>query len=108
MDQLDDPALSISPAAASAAHAELYSGEQVAAAGAALRIALGIMPEFFDTHQLIEKLSDEIEQLRFSGRTNEEICSIIAREAGIEIAPAAIDRFYASPGATPRASGAPE
>ena len=42
-------------------------------------------------------VSDEIEQLRKAGKTDEQIATLIKEAIGIEVPSAAIGEFYASP-----------
>lgn len=42
-------------------------------------------------------VSDEIEQLRQSGRTDEQIAGLIDEAIGVRVEAAAITEFYASP-----------
>lgn len=80
-----------------------FTVEQAAAANKALRNALGLPPERFATDQFVGMISDEIEQLRSAGKSDEEIADILAAGAGVEISPHAITKFYAEPSERDRA-----
>lgn len=74
-----------------------YPLEEALAAQKALRTAAGLEPETFPIQAFVGMISDEIEQLRNQGRTDEEIARMITANSKIEITPAEITENYASP-----------
>ena len=74
-----------------------FTAEQAAAANTALRAALGLAPERFGLQQFVGMMSDEIEQLRAAGRTDEAIAALLRERVGVEVPADAISRFYAGP-----------
>ena len=78
-------------------HGESFTADQAAAANSALRGALGLPAQRFGTEQFVGMISDEIEQLRAAGKTDGDIASILSMNAGINISPDAISRYYAEP-----------
>lgn len=72
-----------------------FSGEQAAAANTALRAALGLGPQQFSKQQLVGMISEEIEQLRASGKTDDDIVEILANKAGTRVDAESIARYYA-------------
>lgn len=74
-----------------------FTAEQAALANGALRAALGLPAQRFGTEQLVGMISDEIEEIRASGKSDRDIAKILADRAGITIAPEDIARFYAGP-----------
>ena len=69
----------------------------------ALREALGLGPERFPPQTFIGMISDKIEQLRASGRSDEDIAWLVSRSSGAEVS---VDRLRASY-AAPQARGRP-
>lgn len=75
-----------------------FTGKQAADAQTALRKALGLAPEQFPLPAFVGMVSDEIEQLRKQGHTDEQIALVINQTIGqAAISAADIGRFYASP-----------
>ncbi len=74
-----------------------YPVEQAVRAQKALREAAGLRPEMFPVEAFIGMISDEIEQLRSQGSTDDEIARLIAANSSIEITAAEIAEHYASP-----------
>jgi hypothetical protein len=72
------------------------SGQQAANAQTALRAALGLPPEQFSIQAFVGMISDEIEQLRITGASDEEIATLVTNATGVSVAGSAITRFYAS------------
>jgi hypothetical protein len=62
----------------------------------ALREAAGLAPEQFPIQAFVGMISDEIESLRQSGKSDEDIAALIRRNSSIEITGAEITRYYAS------------
>ena len=74
-----------------------FTGQQAADAQTALRKALGLPPEQFPLPAFVGMVSDEIEQLRAVGQSNDQIAAIISQVTGVTISAEAIATFYASP-----------
>jgi hypothetical protein len=74
-----------------------FTGQQAATAQTALRKALGLDPEQFPVSAFIGMVSDEIEQLRIQGKTDDEIAVLIEQAVGVTLPSETITRFYASP-----------
>ena len=71
--------------------------DQALRAQSALRDAAGLAPETFPLSGFVGMISDEIDALRKSGRSDAEIARLIATHSGIEITEAQISENYASP-----------
>ena len=80
-----------------AADEPMLTGQQAADAQTALRRALGLPPEEFPLPAFVGMISDEIEQLRARGDTDDAIAALISETTGIPISSDTIERFYASP-----------
>jgi|GEM_PF-1101736 len=76
---------------------QTITGQQAAEAQTALRKMLGLPPEQFPLSAFIGMVSDEIEQLRAKGKNDEEIATLIADAAGVNVSAIEIEKFYASP-----------
>jgi hypothetical protein len=63
----------------------------------ALRDAAGLQEETFAVQEFVGMISDEIQQLREQGRSDEQIASIIAKNSPIEISAEEITQNYATP-----------
>ena len=74
-----------------------FTGQQAATAQTALRHALGLAPEHFSVAAFVGMVSDEIEQLRAQGSTDDQIAGLIEQAIGVRLPSEAISRFYASP-----------
>ena len=72
-----------------------FTADQAANATTALREALGLPPERFGLDRFIGMISDEIEQLRQSGRSDPQIADLLPDKGGIEVPADALSRFYA-------------
>ena len=79
-----------------------FTGQQAATAQTALREALGLPPEKFPMQAFIGMISDEIEQLRAAGRSDEAIAALVSKATGAHVDGATITLFYASPEARGR------
>ena len=73
-----------------------FTAEDAAKANAVLRGALGLEPQRFSVEQFVGMASDEIEQLRAAGKSDDEIVSLL-KGAGIEVEATDIARYYAPP-----------
>lgn len=74
-----------------------FTGQQAATAQTALRRALGLDPEQFSVPAFIGMVSDEIEQLRTQGKTDDQIAELIEQAIGVKLSAETITRFYATP-----------
>ncbi len=66
-------------------------------AQSALRESAGLGPETFHIAQFVGMVSDEIEQLRKQGRSDDEIAAVINANSAIRITGTAISQHYAPP-----------
>ncbi len=76
---------------------KVYSLEEAVKAQKALRTLAGLGPEEFPVQAFVGMISDEIEQLRAMGRTDEEIAGVIRENSEIEISAGEIAENYAGP-----------
>jgi hypothetical protein len=74
-----------------------YPLEQALQAQKALRAAAGLGPEMFPIEAFVGLISDEIEQLRSQGKSDDQIAAIITKNSTIQITAAEIAQNYASP-----------
>ena len=74
-----------------------FTGQQAATAQTALRRALCLDPEQFSVPAFIGMVSDEIEQLRAQGKTDDQIAELIEQAIGVKLSAETITRFYATP-----------
>ena len=74
-----------------------YPVEEAVKAQKALRAAAGLAPEQFPLVAFVGMISDEIEELRNQGRSDEQIAGLIAQNSSIEITAADISENYAGP-----------
>ena len=79
-----------------------FSAEQALRTQAALREALGLEPERFPPQAFIGMISDEIEQLRASGRSDEDIAGLVSSSSGAEVSVEELRAHYAPPQARGR------
>ena len=84
---------------------KLYRLEEAVRAQKALREAAGLGPEMFPLEAFVGMISDEIEQLRSQGKTDDEIARLIAASSDIDITPSEISENYASAESRQRARG---
>ncbi len=66
-------------------------------AQSALRAAAGLEPETFPISDFVGMISDEVEQLRRKGRSDDEIAAVISTSSSIQISGAEIGQYYAPP-----------
>lgn len=64
----------------------------------ALRAALGMPEEVFPVEAFVGMVSDEIEQHRKAGKSDQDIAAIIEQATGKRISAEAIAEHYATPG----------
>lgn len=74
-----------------------FSLDEAIKAQRGLREALGLGEERFEVSEFVEMISDEIEQMRDAGKTNDDIATIVADATGHRMAPADLDRYYIAP-----------
>ena len=74
-----------------------FTAEQAVRAQRELRAALGLGEEAFPLSAFVGMISDEIQQTREAGRSDQEVIDIVAKATGSEIAAEDLARFYASP-----------
>lgn len=74
-----------------------FTADQAAAATTAPRMVLGRPPEQFSIPQFVAMISDEIEQLRETGRSDDEIAQLVVESAGGTISGSDIAAHYAPP-----------
>lgn len=63
----------------------------------ALRASAGLKPELFPIPEFVGMISDEIEQLRRQGKSDDEIADIIRSNSPIQISGREISQYYAPP-----------
>ncbi|MBV8851584.1 MAG: hypothetical protein JOZ16_18570 [Methylobacteriaceae bacterium] len=74
-----------------------FALDEFLAAQKALRQNLGLREERFPISAFIGMISDEIDQMRRAGRTDEDVAATISAATGRMIDAEDILRFYASP-----------
>jgi hypothetical protein len=73
-----------------------FTGRQAADPQTALRKALGLPPQDFSLQAFVGMISDEIEQLRASGKDDADIAAIVSEAIGRTIDAENTAEFYAS------------
>ncbi len=76
---------------------KLYPLEEAIKAQKSLREAAGLAPERFPVEAFVGMISDEIEALRKSGRSDADIASLIRKHSAIDINAEEIAAHYATP-----------
>ncbi len=76
---------------------QMYLVEEAIKAQKALHDAAGLGAEQFPIEAFVGMISDEVEQLRQRGKSDEEIASIIEANSTIKITASQITEHYASP-----------
>jgi hypothetical protein len=76
---------------------QMYPVEEAIRAQRALREAAGLAPEQFPIQAFVGMISDEVEQLRQRGKSDEEIACLIEANSRIKITASEITENYASP-----------
>ena len=71
--------------------------EEALRAQSALRGAAGLGAEMFPVEAFVGMVSDEIEQLRARGMSDQDIAALVASNSKIEISAADIAEHYAPP-----------
>lgn len=74
-----------------------YPLEEAVKAQGALRQAAGLEPERFPLEAFVGMISDEIEHLRDTGLSDEQIAAIVRANSRIQITAAELAQYYASP-----------
>lgn len=73
-----------------------FSTEQLVAVQKVLRHSLHLPPEKFPLQAFVGMISDEIEQLRSRGLSDEEIAGLVASTTGVPVRADAIRLYYVS------------
>ena len=73
-----------------------YPLDEALRAQKALREAAGFGPEMFPLEAFVGMVSDEIEQLREQGKSDDQIAALIRANSGIEITGEEISRNFAT------------
>ena len=76
---------------------KLYPIEEALRAQKALREAAGLGPEQFPMQAFVGMISDEIDELRSRGKSDQDIATLIESNSDIKISAAEIEENYASP-----------
>lgn len=76
----------------------VYPVEEAIRAQRALREAAGLGPEMFPVQAFVGMISDEIEELRKQGKSDETIAELIESSSAIKITASEIAENYASSG----------
>ncbi len=77
--------------------AKSYSVDDIVRAQRALRELSGLSPEMFPIQAFVGMISDEIENLRKQGHSDQEIARTIEANSSIRITASEIGSNYASP-----------
>ena len=64
-------------------------------AQSALRARAGLEPELFPVNEFVGMISDEIEQLRNMGQSDEEIADLVRSSSPIHVSADDISQYYA-------------
>ncbi len=75
---------------------QMYPVEEAIRAQKALREAAGLGPEQFPIQAFVGMISDEVDQLRQLGKSDDEIASLIEANSSIRITASEIAKNYAS------------
>lgn len=75
----------------------MYPVEEAVRAQKALREAAGLGPEQFPIQAFVGMISDEVDELRKRGKSDQEIASLIEASSKIKITASEIAEHYASP-----------
>ena len=76
---------------------QTFSAEEAVRVQRELRRALGKDAERFPIKAFVGMISDEIEEFRAAGRTDEDIAAIVSTAIGRHIAPETLAEHYAPP-----------
>lgn len=76
---------------------KLYPLQEALKAQTCLRDAAGLGPEMFPVGAFVGMISDEIEALRKTGRTDDQIAELIGQSSAIQITGQEIADHYAAP-----------
>ena len=80
-----------------ASDGKTYPVEEAVKAQKALRAAAGLPPEQFPVQAFVGMISDEVEELRKRGHSDEQIARLIEENSAIRITSKEIYENYASP-----------
>ena len=84
-----------------------FTADQTAAATTAMRMALGKPPEQFGVAQFVAMISDEVQQLREAGHSDEDIAAIVRESTGSTLDAGDLAAHYAPPEARGWGGGHP-
>lgn len=76
-----------------------FSAQEAVVVQRELRRSLGLEEEKFPLPAFVGMISDEIEQFRLAGRSDDEITELIKSTTGRDVAVSALQKYYAPPGA---------
>ena len=76
---------------------ETFSLEDALAAQREMRAALGLAEERFPLAAFIGMVSDEIEQLRINGKSDDAIAQLMSEATGRNLSADDLARYYATP-----------
>ncbi len=76
---------------------KMYPVEEAVKAQKALRAKAGLGPEMFPVEAFIGMISDEIETLRKTGMSDEDIAAAVKSSSAIDVSAEEIAAHYASP-----------
>lgn len=75
---------------------KLFTLDEALKAQRALRTQAGLGPEMFPMQAFVGMISDEIDSLRKSGKSDDEIAAVIRSNSSIEITGSEIAEYFAS------------
>jgi hypothetical protein len=82
-----------------------FTASQAAAATTAMRMALGLPPDQVGVGQFVAMISDEVQQLREAGHSDEDIAQIVRESTGSTIEADDIAVHYVRPDDRGKAGG---
>ena len=85
-----------------------FSADDAVAAQRALRQALGLPEERFPAQAFVSMISDEIEQMRAQGRTDQEVADVIRTVTGHDLPASFLADNYAAPDTRQQPGTAPK
>ncbi len=80
-----------------------FTADQAAAATTAMRMSLGLPPDQVGVAQFVAMISDEIQQMREAGHSDDDIAAIVRESTGSTLDAGDIEAHYAPPSARGRA-----
>lgn len=82
-----------------------FTADQAAAATTAMRMSLGLPPDQVGIRQFVAMISDEIQQMRQAGHSDDDIAAVVRESTGSTLDAGDIEAHYAPPDARGRAGG---